>query len=153
MSTLERNWPLIFHDFNMLTVSYPRSREAGANRPRGAPLQRQEGFTAAVQPLSGVRLLCDPMDCSPPGSSVHGSLQARRLAWATISFSRDLPDPGIKPTSAVQADSLPLSHRGCPPSGQMTTISRNPSTLCSQGSSPTWKKEGKNTGLPRWSRG
>ena len=31
---------------------------------------------------------CDPMDCSPPGSSVHGSLQARTLDWGAISFSR-----------------------------------------------------------------
>ena len=30
---------------------------------------------------------CDPMDCSPPGSSVHGILQARILEWAAISFS------------------------------------------------------------------
>ena len=31
---------------------------------------------------------CDPMDCSPPGSSVHGILQARILEWVAISFSR-----------------------------------------------------------------
>ena len=34
--------------------------------------------------------LCDPMDCSPPGSSVHGVLQARALEWVTISFSREI---------------------------------------------------------------
>ena len=44
---------------------------------------------------------------SPPGSSVQGILQARILEWVTISFSRDLPDPGIKPWSpALQADSV-----------------------------------------------
>ena len=32
--------------------------------------------------------LCDPVDCNPPGSSVHGILQARVLEWAAISFSR-----------------------------------------------------------------
>ena len=32
--------------------------------------------------------LCDPMDCSPPGYSVHGIFQARILEWITISFSR-----------------------------------------------------------------
>ena len=38
--------------------------------------------------------LCDPMDCSPPGSSVHGILQARILEWAAISFSSYLlPSP------------------------------------------------------------
>ena len=31
--------------------------------------------------------LCDPMDCSPPGSSVHGIFQARTLEWVAISFS------------------------------------------------------------------
>ena len=32
--------------------------------------------------------LCDPMNCSPPGSSAHGILQARKLEWVAISFSR-----------------------------------------------------------------
>ena len=32
--------------------------------------------------------LCDPMDCSPPGSSVHGLLQARILEWVAMSSSR-----------------------------------------------------------------
>ena len=33
--------------------------------------------------------LCDPMDCGPPGSSVHGILQARVLEWVAIPFSRE----------------------------------------------------------------
>ena len=37
--------------------------------------------------LSPVQL-CDPMDCSLPGSSVHGILQAKILDWVAISFSR-----------------------------------------------------------------
>ena len=32
--------------------------------------------------------LCDTMDCSPPGSSVHGIFQARILEWVAIAFSR-----------------------------------------------------------------
>ena len=40
--------------------------------------------------------LCDPMDCSRPGSSVHGISQARILEWVAISFSRDLSDPGME---------------------------------------------------------
>ena len=32
--------------------------------------------------------LCDPMDCSPPGSSVHGIIQARVLEWGAIAFSK-----------------------------------------------------------------
>ena len=38
----------------------------------------------------------NPMDCSPPGSSVHGILQARVLEWVAIPSSRGLPDPGIE---------------------------------------------------------
>ena len=38
--------------------------------------------------------LCDPMDCSPPGSSVHGLFQARILEWVAISFARSFL-PGI----------------------------------------------------------
>ena len=37
--------------------------------------------------------LCDPMDCSLPGSSVHGIFQARILEWAAISFSRGSSQP------------------------------------------------------------
>ena len=37
--------------------------------------------------------LCDPMDCSQPGFSVHGSLQARILEWVAFSFSRGSSQP------------------------------------------------------------
>ena len=38
--------------------------------------------------LQSCLTLCDPVDCSPPGSSVHVILQARILEWVAISFSR-----------------------------------------------------------------
>ena len=41
--------------------------------------------------------LSDPVDCSPPGSSVHGILQARIVEWVIIPSPGNLPDPGIKP--------------------------------------------------------
>ena len=51
--------------------------------------------------------LCDPMDCSLPGSSLHEILQARILEWVAIPFSRGLPNPGIKRGfPALRADSL-----------------------------------------------
>ena len=47
------------------------------------------------------------MDCSPPGSSLHGILQARILEWVAIPFSRESSRPGMEPGSpASQADSL-----------------------------------------------
>ena len=58
----------------------------------------------------------DPMDCSLPGASVCGILQARILEWVAISSSRDLPDPGMEPvplaSPAVQVDSLLLASPG-----------------------------------------
>ena len=45
--------------------------------------------------------LCDPMDCSPPGSSVHGIFQARILEWVSISYFRGSSDPGMETTSLV----------------------------------------------------
>ena len=49
----------------------------------------------------------DPMDCSLPGFSLHGIFQARVLEWGAISFSGDLPDPGVKPRFPIlQADAL-----------------------------------------------
>ena len=41
--------------------------------------------------------LCDPMDCSSPGSSVHGTLQTRTLEWVAIPFSRGFSIQGLKP--------------------------------------------------------
>ena len=49
-----------------------------------------------------------PTLCNPIDYIVNGILQARMLEWGVFPFSRDLPDPGIKPgSSALQADSLP----------------------------------------------
>ena len=42
---------------------------------------------AAAKSLQSCPTLCDPMDCSLPGLSVHGILQARTLEWVAISFS------------------------------------------------------------------
>ena len=67
--------------------------------------------------LQSCPILCDPIDYSPPGFSVHGILQARILEWVAMPSSRGsaLLDPEIEPTSpALQADSLPLSPKGSP---------------------------------------
>ena len=62
-----------------------------------------------------VWLFWDSMDCGPPGSSVHGILQARIEEWVAFPPPGNLPDLGIEPTSPVlQVDSSPLSHWGRP---------------------------------------
>ena len=62
--------------------------------------------------------LCDPMDCSPPGSSIHGISQARILEWVTISFSMGSSWPWDRTCVSSllhwQVDSLTLSHQGSP---------------------------------------
>ena len=55
--------------------------------------------------------LCNPMDCSLPGFSVHRISQARILEWMAISTSEDLPTQGLNPYLLHwQAYSLPLSY-------------------------------------------
>ena len=70
--------------------------------------------------------VCDPMNYSPPDSSVHGILQARILEWVAIPFLGELPDPGMGPGSpALQEDSL-LSE----PPGEALTYVINPEYNC-----------------------
>ena len=72
------------------------------------------GACVHAQSFQSCPTLSDPVDYSPPGSSVHGILQARILSGLPCPPPGDLPNPGIKPTSSVspalQADSLLLSH-------------------------------------------
>ena len=44
------------------------------------------------------------MDCSQPGSSVHGIFQARVPEWVAILFSRESSDPGIEPSQITHSD-------------------------------------------------
>ena len=60
-----------------------------------------------AKPLQSCLVLCDAVDHGPPDSSVHGFLQARILEGAAMYSSRgasqprDLPNPGIEPTSLI----------------------------------------------------
>ena len=54
------------------------------------------GAAAAAKLLQSCPTLHDPMDCSLPGSSVHGSFQTRVLEWVAIAFSNDQPRQHIK---------------------------------------------------------
>ena len=69
--------------------------------------------------------LCDPMYCSPPGSSIHGLCQARILEWVAISFSRGSSRPRDRTQVSrlagrqkqMQADALTSEPPGKPLSG------------------------------------
>ena len=93
---------------NVLSSWWRQSLEENWNFPLGIHI-------LCVCVCSGAKLcltLCNPMDCSPPGSSVHGFLQARILEWVTISSSRaSFPTQGSSPHLLPwEGDSLPLSH-------------------------------------------
>ena len=84
-----------------LLISWPQSPPAVILEPR-----KRNSVTVSivspslcleVMPAVLCQTLCDPLDCSPPGSSVHGILQARILEWV----AGDLPDPRIEPVSPV----------------------------------------------------
>ena len=68
-------------------------------------------------PLCGsfAGFLCNPVDCSPPGSSIHGVLQARILEWVAVSFSRGSSQPrDLTQVSHVEADTLTSEPPGKP---------------------------------------
>ena len=73
--------------------------------------------------------LCDPMDCSLPGTSVHGISQERILEWVAIFLQGIFPAQGLNPCFLCLlywwADSLPLSHLGSPKHSQIV-INTNP---------------------------
>ena len=56
--------------------------------PPAIMLRKKESEVTQLYPT-----LCDPVDCSLPGFSLHGILQARILEWVTISFSRGSSRP------------------------------------------------------------
>ena len=73
--------------------------EERANPPKGCPVQTCIPRTHALLALKESEVaqscptLCDPMDYSLPGSSVHGIFQARVLEWVAVSFSRRSSQP------------------------------------------------------------
>ena len=76
-------------------------------------------FTSVCSVAHSSLTLRDPVDCSPPGSSVHRAFQAWMLEWVAIPSSRgSSPSRHRTPVSWCllhwQADSLPLCHPGSP---------------------------------------
>ena len=70
-----------------------REKERKEEREKGRKEGRKEGRKKESEIARSCPTLCDPVDCSPPGSSVHGILQARILEWVAISFSRGSSQP------------------------------------------------------------
>ena len=91
------------------TAREPTQGSVTVSTPEGLPtslgkMERQEQkavteaatealLNACVYLKSVCLTFCDPMDCSPPGSSVHGILQARILVWVALSYSGGSSQP------------------------------------------------------------
>ena len=78
------------------SLKTPRTYEATSHTPEGAtwkgntgglPWSSSSAAAAAAKSFQSCLTLCDPIDSSPPGSSVPGILQARTLEWGAIFFS------------------------------------------------------------------
>ena len=115
-------------------LSFPRRGHLGSEHSSPAPLKQfpvhlpELHWLAPCNPssvsvcawmLSHVWHFVTPIDCSPPGSSVHGILQARIPEWVVISFSRGSSRPRDQTASLTcllhwQVGSLSLAPRGIP---------------------------------------
>ena len=67
---------------------------------QGSLVLTLHSFALLLHDAQSCLTLCDPMDCSPPGSSVYRPFQSRILEWVAISFSRE-SSAGIKPEAHV----------------------------------------------------
>ena len=93
-----------------LEAGRPASMETDAEGKLG----RMRRTHACAKLLQSCPTLCNPMDCSPLGSSVHGTLQARIPEWVAMPSSRNLPNSGMEPaslTSPALAGGLCLTKR------------------------------------------
>ena len=80
-----------------------------------------------VKSLQSCPTLCDSIDCSPSGSSVHGILQARILAWIAMPSFKGSSTQGWNPHLLYwQVDSLPLVPPGKPRRGDKDTYMKRP---------------------------
>ena len=128
MCCLDKYWPLRQPSFP--AVRRPVSLCSGGQRERSPVAVKKTDFGSErfrSRPTSVVILhvkvsvlvtqlystVCIPMDCIPPGSSVHGIFQARILEWVAIPFSRGSSWPRDRTwVSWIAGDSLPSEPPG-----------------------------------------
>ena len=76
---------------NLFESVNSKPADMGGGGGRGRQLYTQPGHVYMCDKL--LPTLCNPMDCSPPGSSVHGILQARTLKWVAVPSSKGSSQP------------------------------------------------------------
>ena len=78
-------------------LQLPGVTPSSSHHPNTKTNRRESALPRCVcYSLSCVQLFCDPMDCGPPGSSVHGILQMRTLVWVAIFLLISNQSPGIE---------------------------------------------------------
>ena len=97
--------------------------------------------------LSRVWLFWNPEDCSPPGSSVHGILQARILGWVAISFSRGSSRPRDGTWVSCLAGWFFTTEPPGKPCGMKMKVTQSLPTLWCYGLCSPWNSPGQNTGV------
>ena len=93
---------------------WKREESERRNKKRSPRLRRPEMNVVKLLVAQSCPTLCDPVDCSPPGSSVCVISQARILQWVVISFSRGSSWPTDRNLLHWQVDSWPLIHQQSP---------------------------------------
>ena len=96
----------------MSSSKVPRIGDTGGQVAADKLAARQTAKSPCVLVAQSCLTLCDPMDCSPQGSSVHGILQARILGWLAISSSRGPSPSGDQTQVSCIADSFVLEPAG-----------------------------------------
>ena len=103
-----QNWKEEHTKIRRLGGKTKRGRVVNRHKRDEEELNWKKGINREVKVAQSCPSLCDLMDCSLPGSSVHGILQARILERVVIPFSRvSFLDPVIEPGSPALPDSLP----------------------------------------------
>ena len=83
----------------MLKYKTFKKKKKNNRKSLGSKARQRKKVKVKVLVSQTCLTLCNSMDCDPPGSSVHGILQARILSGLPLPSPGDLPDPEIKPKS------------------------------------------------------
>ena len=107
---------ILYHLSNMHVLFLTLGYSSGQNRTDISSTVLQLTFKCVcVLVAQSCPTLCNPMDCSMPGSSVHGILQARILEWVASSFQEIFLTEGLNPSLLHCRQILySLSHEGSP---------------------------------------
>ena len=85
-------WP-VHEETAILFHKQAQSLAQRANAEKNGTRVHSAGVKVKVLVTQSCLTLCDPVDCNPPGSSVHGILQARILEWVAMPSSRGSSRP------------------------------------------------------------